>query len=84
LGDAYMELNKLDDAISHYRKAANYYRNQFYTPMYLSKLALAYELKGDKKMAINTYDEIIDEFYNSQERTNAQKYKARLEAMMGK
>lgn len=84
LGDAYMELNKLDDAISHYRKAANYYRNQFYTPMYLSKLALAYELKGDKKMAINTYDEIIDEFYNSQERGNAQKYKARLEAMMGK
>lgn len=84
LGDAFMELNQLDNAIQYYRKAANYYRNQFYTPMYLSKLALAYELKGDNKMAINAYDEIIDEYYNSQERANAQKYKARLEAVTTK
>lgn len=83
-GDAYMELNQLDNAIQYYRKAANYYSNQFYTPIYLSKLALAYELKGDSKMAINTYEEIISDYYNSQERANAQKYKARLEAAMGK
>ena len=84
LGDAYMELNQLNNAVQYYRKAANHYSNQYYTPIYLSKLALAYELKGDSKMAINTYDEIIDEYYNSQERANAQKYKARLEAAMGK
>ncbi|GAB4487816.1 MAG: hypothetical protein OHK0045_08750 [Raineya sp.] len=84
LGDAYMELNQLDNATQYYRKAANYYRNQYYTPIYLNKLALAYELKGDNKMAINTYNEIIEEYYNSQERANAQKYKARLEAMMAK
>lgn len=84
LGDAYVELNQHENAIQYYRKAANYYRNQYYTPIYLSKLALAYELKGDKKMAINTYNEIIDEYYNSQERANAQKYKARLEASLEK
>ncbi|PKQ66451.1 tetratricopeptide repeat protein [Raineya orbicola] len=84
LGDAYMELNQLDNAISYYRKAANYYTNQFYSPMYLSKLALAYELKNDYKNAIAVYEEIIKEHYNSQERPNAQKYKARLEAMQAK
>ena len=84
LGDAYMELNQLDNAIQYYRKASNHYRNQYYTPIYLNKLALAYELKGDNKMAINAYDEIIDEYYNSQERANAQKYKARLEAVTAK
>lgn len=84
LGDAHMELNQLDNAINYYRKAANYYTNQFYSPMYLSKLALAYELKNDYKNAIAVYEEIINEHYNSQERPNAQKYKARLEAMMSK
>lgn len=84
LGDAHMELNQLDNAINYYRKAANYYTNQFYSPMYLSKLALAYELKNDYKNAIAVYEEIIKEHYNSQERPNAQKYKARLEAMMTK
>ncbi len=82
LGDAYMELNQLDNAINYYRRASNYYINQFYSPMYLSKLALAYELKNDYKNAIAVYEEIIKEHYNSQERPNAQKYKARLEAMM--
>lgn len=81
IGDAYMELNQLDKAIKYYRKAAYYYANQYYSPMYLSKLALAYELKNDYKSAIAIYDEIIKEYYNSQERTNAQKYKARLEAL---
>ncbi|MDX1903645.1 MAG: tetratricopeptide repeat protein [Thermonemataceae bacterium] len=80
LGDAYMELNKLDDAIKNYRKASNYYPNQFFTPVYLMKLALAYELKNDKKAAIGVYDEILKDYYNSAERNNAQKYKARLEA----
>lgn len=84
LGDAYLEMNQPDRAIEYYRKAANYYRNQYYTPMYLNKLALAYELKGDKKMAIHTYNELIEDYYNSQERANAQKYKARLEASMEK
>jgi len=81
-GDAYMELNKLDDAISYYRKAANYYANQFFTPTYLIKLALAYELKNDAKAAIGVYDELIKDYYSSAERTNAQKYKARLEASL--
>ncbi|MCS6794446.1 MAG: tetratricopeptide repeat protein [Raineya sp.] len=84
IGDAYMELNQLDNAISYYRKAAYYYTNQYYSPMYLTKLALAYELKNDYKNAIAVYDEIIKEHYNSQERTNAQKYKARLETMQSK
>jgi predicted negative regulator of RcsB-dependent stress response len=80
IGDAYMELNKLDDAITYYRKAANYYANQFYTPTYLMKLALAYELKNDNKAAIAVYDEILQDYFNSTERMNAQKYKARLES----
>jgi len=80
IGDAYMELNKLNDAISYYEEAANYQPNKFFTPQYLMKLALAYELNKNKEEALKVYDKIINEYYNSAERPNAMKYKAKLTA----
>ena len=73
IGDAYMELNKLEDAISYYDKAATYQPNEQFTPVYLNKLALAYELKTKYKEAIAAYERIIKEFPTSQDAINAKK-----------
>ncbi len=85
LGDAYLELNKLEDAATYYGKAANYQANEQFTPVYLQKLALVYELQKKYKEAIEAYERTIKEFPAANtEVTNAKKYKARLEALITK
>ena len=84
IGDANMELKNLDEAVTYYKKASNYKPNEQFTPGYLMKLALAYELQKKNEEAIKTYDEIITKYDKSSELVNAKKYKARLETMAGK
>ena len=55
-GDAHMELGDIDEAISSYKQAADYKKNEFFTPTYLTKLAVAYEQNGDYQKAIDAYD----------------------------
>lgn len=84
LGDAYMEKNQLADAINYYEKAANYKPNEFFTPQYLTKLAIAQEASKNYEAAIGSYNKIIEEYTNSSEAANARKYKAKLEGLAGK
>jgi len=85
IGDCYLELGKMEDAASSYEKAAAYRPNEQFTPGYLSKLALVYELQKNKgKEAIQAYTKIIETYPNSSDVANAKKYKARLESMMQK
>src|SRR5690606_2267640 len=64
LGDAYLELGNHSEAINFYNKAANYKSNKYFTPMYLNKLAIAYEEAGQIDNAIKAYDRIEKEFSN--------------------
>ena len=82
-GDAYSELGDLDNAAKYYSKAAAYNPNKYYTPGYLMKLAIVQEAQKDYKGAAESYDKIITKFYESQERTEAQKFKARAEGLAG-
>lgn len=84
IGDAYMEKNDLGNAISFYRKASDYNANEFFTPAYMAKLALAQELNKDLSGAADTYKRIVDEFEESAEKANAQKKLAKLEQLLGK
>lgn len=84
LGDAYMEKQALGDAITQYRKAADYKPNEFFSPTYLSKLALAQELNKDLDGAIKTYKEIVEKYDKSGEVAVAEKMIAKLEAQSGK
>ncbi|HKZ38288.1 MAG TPA: tetratricopeptide repeat protein [Chryseolinea sp.] len=79
LGDAFMEEKKYDDAAKYYNKAANYKPNKYFSPGYLMKEALAYEKLNQNDKARETYDKIIDEYWESSELQNARKFKARLE-----
>lgn len=77
--DAAMELAKYEDAINFYKKAADHYPNKYFTPIYLMKLALAYESNKNKEKAIEIYNEVVSKYQDSQDATTAKKYKAMLE-----
>jgi tetratricopeptide (TPR) repeat protein len=77
IGDAYME--KYDDAAKFYSKAASYKPNKHFSPAYLMKEALAYEKLKQNEKAIEAYDKIINQYWESAEFQNARKFRARLE-----
>ena len=86
LGDAYMELAEEDDsnyslAIASYDEASKIGETTAFTPRYLLKLALAYELSDSDDNAIATYEKVISGYPSTtQEVQEAKKYKAVLEA----
>ena len=79
IGDTYMEENNYQDAARFYDKAANYKPNKYFSPAYLMKAALAFELNHQDDKAIAAYDKIINEYYDSPEFQEARKFKAKLE-----
>jgi TolA-binding protein len=79
VGDSYMEEQKYDDAAKYYNKAANYKPNKYFSPSYLMKEALAYEKLNQNDKARETYDKIINLYWESSEYQSARKFKARLE-----
>jgi TolA-binding protein len=80
MGDAYMELNQVDDAISSYKKASGTNPNNFTTPIILMKLGHAYESKGDYENAAQTYEQIKKDYPRTNEGMDAEKYIARAKA----
>lgn len=84
IGDAYFEKNQPAEAISYYKKAADYEKNEYFTPVYLMKLALAQEKANQPADAITTYKRVVDEFPLSSEVVNAKKYMGLLEGQVGK
>ena len=81
IGDAYMELNEIGDAISYYEKAAKNQANNLTSPMYLFKAGIAYEEKGDYKSAFENYTKIKNDYVESSEGRTIEKYLARAEAL---
>lgn len=82
IGDAYMEQNNVDDAISNYEKASKEKPNNFTTPIMMMKLAGALESKGNYKEAKEVYEKLKKDYSTSQEAQQAEKYIARAEAMI--
>jgi tetratricopeptide (TPR) repeat protein len=82
IGDAHMELDDFEKASNYFKKAALHKANKDFSPYYLNKYALALELKGDLKEAINANDKIISEYKSSVLFQESQKQKARLEGLV--
>ena len=82
IGDAHMELDDFEKACNYFKKAALHKENKDFSPHYLNKYALALELKGDLKEAINAHDKIISEYRSSVLFQESQKQKARLEGLV--
>ena len=78
VGDAYMELEQFGEAADQYEKAADYEPNEFFTPQYLRKAALAHQANNDSAAAAGAYERIVNEFPQSNEFQEAQKQYVRL------
>ncbi|MEQ9402371.1 MAG: tetratricopeptide repeat protein [Cyclobacteriaceae bacterium] len=81
IGDAYLEQDDFEKAYEFYQKAAAYKPNEFFTPVYLKKLAIAKENGGDLNGAVQAYQKLIDQFPQATLIDDAKKHKARIEAL---
>ena len=81
IGDANMELGKTDEAITFYLKAAEQNSNNFTTPIFLKKAAMANEDKGNYADAVKLYERIKNEFSETIEGKEAEKYIGRAKAL---
>lgn len=79
IGDAYVEKKAYSDAVDYYKKASDYKPNKFFTPVYLMKLAGAYEANKENEKALEAYTSIVEKYEDSQESALAKKYKSKLE-----
>ena len=80
IGDAYMELNDTDEAISYYEKASKENTNNFTTPIFLMKLGGALEMKGNYSEAADVYKRIKKDYATTSEGQQVDRYLARAEA----
>lgn len=84
LGDAYLELGKLDDAILNYKKAAYDKPNQFSSPFYLMKLGFVYEKQEKWDKALEIYEFLEKEYNRSNEGRKIEKYITRAKIKLNK
>lgn len=82
IGDAYSELNDSEHAISNYKKAVKMNNNKFTAPMFLMKLASAYEQANETGKALEVYNKIKTDYSESMEARDIDKYIGRAEAKM--
>jgi len=76
-GDAYMEAGDSENAMEWYKKAVEV-ENDMVTPHYLFKLGLLYEEEGQQEQAIEAYTRIKENFENSYEAREIDKYITRV------
>ncbi len=74
IGDAYMELGNNEKAAANYMAASTSNTNNFTTPIYLQKAGIAYEMTGNYKDALATYEMIEKDFAKSSEARDIEKY----------
>ncbi|MCC6252090.1 MAG: tetratricopeptide repeat protein [Bacteroidia bacterium] len=83
IGDANMELNKKEEAVTFYLKAAKQNDNKFTSPLYLMKAAMAYEEQNDYKNAVKIYEQIKSNYPDSNEGREVERYLNRAKMLAG-
>lgn len=84
IGDAYMQLGQFQKAAGQYKKAADSKVNDFSTPIFLMKNALAYEKANDYAAALKIYQQIEKDFPNTPEARDIEKYITRAQMNLKK
>ncbi|WP_073081633.1 tetratricopeptide repeat protein [Winogradskyella jejuensis] len=65
IGDAFVQLNQLEDGLSYYEKAIKTNANDFTTPLYLKKAAIVAMNLGNNQKALDYLNRIKTEFPKS-------------------
>jgi tetratricopeptide (TPR) repeat protein len=84
IGDAYLELNQPDKAIKYYLIAADDWKNEFTSPIFLMKSAKVYEIQGNFAKALEYYKRVKKEYPRSFESQEIDKNIAYAEGMLKK
>lgn len=74
MGDAYFELENLKEAVRYYKRAIDANSNEITAPYYLLKIGVVYESLGDNKNAVDSYTKIKEQYKNSAEARQIDKY----------
>ncbi|MDA3779180.1 MAG: tetratricopeptide repeat protein [Bacteroidales bacterium] len=84
IGDAYLELDNKDDALSFYDKAVYASDNKYTSPKYLMKVGYVNELLKKYDDALEAYEEIENNYSESSEGSQVEKYIAKVKVLMAK
>jgi tetratricopeptide (TPR) repeat protein len=82
LGDAYVDMGKLNKAVSAYNSGIDKYENNFSSPIMLKKLGIVYEELGNLDEALATYKAIENTYPETPEGREIMKYIGRVESKM--
>ena len=74
IGDSYLQLGAVSDALEYYTKAYNRRDNDLTSPIYLMKAALCHEIEENYDDAIKLYEMIYKNYPNSKNAITAEKY----------
>ena len=74
IGDAFLEMDNLDNALDYYEEAANNVDNDFTTPRYLMKQAMVLEQNKNSNEALELYKRIKVDYSKSQQAQDIEKY----------
>ena len=74
LGNAYANLNQLDKAVDHLKKAAKMADNNSLSPTFLIQAGEILESQGKKADALELYKEVKEKYFNSMQYQTIDKY----------
>jgi len=80
IGDAYMEMGQMEQAVDYYLEAAKEQKNNFTSPHFLMKAGMTYEVMDKPGKAHEMYKKIKNEYPDSKEYGEIDKYIARTES----
>ena len=80
LGNAYANLNQLDKAVDHLKKAAKMADNNSLSPTFLIQAGEILESQGKKDEAVELYKEVKEKYFNSMQYQSIDKYIERASA----
>ena len=79
LGDAYSEKGDFDKALSSYNKAVGKSNNPLISAYYLMKVGMLNERQGNAEAAREAYQTIKEEYYNTPQANDIDKYLVRVQ-----
>ncbi len=81
IGDAFVQLNQLDDALGYYEEAANMRNNEYTAPMYLFKAGTIAMDLGNTSKALKYFEKIKNDYPNATEAASIDVFIGKAEAL---
>ncbi|MBN1187609.1 MAG: tetratricopeptide repeat protein [Bacteroidales bacterium] len=82
IGDAYVELDELEEGLSYYLKAIDKNDNDFTAPLYMMKAGLVYEELGEYDEALKLYEKLELEYPFTSQGRQINKYISRVKVKL--